>query len=205
MARRGRGLTPEERALWRRVAATTDRGADEPPVPPTGASPEPPPDETPKSGALRRAARSLPRTLRPEPRLAGSTARVVLSGPEVGPVGRPEAGLDRRTAERMRRGAREPDMRIDLHGMRAERAHRACLTFLADALARGARMVLVITGKGAREQDDDWTAPRRGVLRESLPGWLRASPLGPSIVGIYQAHRRHGGEGAFYVYLKRRR
>ena len=38
-----------------------------------------------------------------------------------------------------------------------------------------------------------------------LPGWLRASPLGHSIVGIYQAHRRHGGEGAFYVYLKRQR
>lgn len=144
------------------------------------------------------------RTLRPAPRRGATGAPAMLAGPEVGPVGRLEPGLDRRTATRLRKGAREPDARIDLHGMTAARAHRACLVFLADAMARGSRVVLVITGKGRRDRDD--FMPRgRGVLRESLPGWLRASPLGASIVGIYQAHRKHGGEGAFYVYLKRRR
>ena len=123
---------------------------------------------------------------------------------EVGPVRRSEAGLDRRTAERLRKGNRDPEARIDLHGMSAERAHRACLGFLADAMARGQRMVLVITGKGAG-RDGDGARLGRGVLRESLPGWLRASPLRQSIVGIYEAHPRHGGAGAFYVYLKRRR
>ncbi len=156
---------------------------------------------------------------RPRPKLNGSTAQVALSGAEIGPVGRPEAGLDRRTATRLRKGAREPDARIDLHGMSAERAHRACLTFLADAMARGCRVVLVITGKGRSDHGrsgsgsggsggasggGDWSRGK-GVLRESLPGWLRASPLGASIVGIYQAHQKHGGGGAFYVYLKRRR
>jgi DNA-nicking Smr family endonuclease len=124
-------------------------------------------------------------------------------------VGRPEAGLDRRTAERLRKGARAPDARIDLHGLTAERAHRACLRFLAEAVGRGHRVVLVITGKGGSDGADPGHGRAggrgRGVLRQSLPGWLRASPLGQSIVGIYQAHRRHGGEGAFYVYLKRHR
>ena len=147
-----------------------------------------------------------PRTIRPAPRpTAGSMARYLAPSPEVGPVGRPEAGLDRRTADRLRKGAREPDARIDLHGMRAERAHRACLVFLSDCLARGHRVVLVITGKGRARGDDEIMRSGRGVLRESLPGWLRASPLGHSIVGIYEAHQRHGGAGAFYVYLKRRR
>lgn len=130
------------------------------------------------------------------------TARLL--DPEVRPVGRPEAGLDRRTAERLRKGAKEPEARIDLHGMTAERAHRVCLTFLGDAMSRGLRVVLVITGKGQRSETDIMRSGR-GVLRESLPGWLRASPLGGSIVGIYQAHQKHGGAGAFYVYLKRRR
>jgi DNA-nicking Smr family endonuclease len=90
--------------------------------------------------------------------------------------------------------------------MTAERAHRAALRFLGEAISSGHRVVLVITGKGGRAAGRDAFASRgRGVLRDSLPGWLRASPLGQSIVGIYQAHRRHGGEGAFYVYLKRHR
>ena len=65
-------------------------------------------------------------------------------------------------------------------------------------------MVLVITGKGGHDRGGIMR-DGRGVLRASLPGWLKASPLRNSIVGIYQAHRRHGGEGAVYVYLKRRR
>jgi DNA-nicking Smr family endonuclease len=143
-----------------------------------------------------------PALRRPAGRARAATS-IRLAPPEAGPVGRPEAGLDRRTAERLRKGARAPDARIDLHGMTAERAHRACLRFLGEAIVRGHRVVLVITGKGGR--GGDVSSRGRGVLRDSLPGWLHASPLGGSIVGIYQAHRRHGGEGAFYVYLKRPR
>jgi DNA-nicking Smr family endonuclease len=225
--RRGpRRLTPEERHLWERVAATTDRrmprpedipdpgisGFDEGPRPAGLARADGPPDipngKAPATPAETRRdfARAIrpPRTLRPTGSLSGPTARLTEAGPEVGPVGRPEAGLDRRTAERLRKGGREPDARIDLHGMSVERAHRACLLFLSDAIARGCRVVLVITGKG-RQDERDFMSRGRGVLRESLPGWLRASPVGISIVGIYQAHQKHGGAGAFYVYLKRRR
>jgi DNA-nicking Smr family endonuclease len=124
------------------------------------------------------------------------------------PVGRPEAGIDRRTAERLRRGEREPDLRIDLHGMTAERARLALDRFVASALRHGARCVLVITGKGGRRpagEDAPFMHPGTGVLRDAAPHWLRTGPHAPRIVGIFAAHQRHGGEGAFYLYLKKHR
>ena len=209
-ARGRRVLAPDERRLWERVAATAepisqDLSSDPPERAETTANN---PAETPKgyqaAGVMPIQAGDSP--LPHRPRLEGHTVRMQTAAEhDPSPVKRAEAGLDRRTADRLRKGARKPDARIDLHGMRAERAHRACLLFLSDCLNRGHRMVLVITGKGRERPDDGFMATGRGVLRESLPGWLRASPLGHSIIGIYQAHPRHGGEGAFYVYLKRQR
>ncbi|MEL6197041.1 MAG: Smr/MutS family protein [Pseudomonadota bacterium] len=122
-------------------------------------------------------------------------------------VGRPEAGLDRRTAERLRRGERAPDLRLDLHGMTAERAHRALDRFVAQAIGQGARMLLVITGKGGRRAPEDapWLPEGRGVLRDAVPRWLRHGPHARRILGVYEAHLRHGGAGALYVYLKKPR
>ncbi|MEM9370318.1 MAG: Smr/MutS family protein, partial [Pseudomonadota bacterium] len=123
------------------------------------------------------------------------------------PVGRPEAGLDRHTAERLRRGERAPEARLDLHGMTADRAHRALSGFLARALAQGLRCILVITGKGGRHRSDDasFMRPDQGVLRQAVPRWIRTGPYAAQIVGIYEAHVRHGGAGAIYVYLKKGR
>ena len=205
--RRGRRLLgPDERRLWDRVAATADPLKGSTTVSradgPTG--PEPDVPDVPLMAPIVPPIPKPQAELRPH-RPTVSKAMADLLGPEVGPVGKPEPGLDRRTSDRLRKGARTPDATIDLHGMSAERAHRACLTFLSDALRRGARVVLVITGKGGRRAEDGFMPSGRGVLRDSLPGWLRASPLGHSIVGIYQAHQKHGGGGAFYVYLKKRR
>jgi len=126
----------------------------------------------------------------------------------VAPAGRSEPGLDRRNAERLRRGARAPDDRIDLHGLTAERAHRALDRRIGEALGRGERLILVITGKGGKKRNTDDAPFMReddGVLRQQAPRWLRSGPHAAHIVGIYQAHPRHGGAGAFYVYLKKRR
>ena len=126
----------------------------------------------------------------------------------VAPVGRLEAGLDGHLADRLRQGERAPDGRIDLHGMTAERAHRALDRTIAAALTRGERLILVVTGKGGKGRNADDAAFMRadqGVLRQQAPNWLRNGPHAAHIVGIYQAHLRHGGAGAFYVYLKKRR
>ena len=112
--------------------------------------------------------------------------------------------MDRRRFEKMRRGRMEPEDRLDLHGMTSERAHSALTGFILSAALRDLRLVLVITGKG--KADDSPHQPRRhGVLRHSLPHWLAAPPLIGHVLQVAPAHQRHGGAGAFYVYLRRRR
>lgn len=86
--------------------------------------------------------------------------------------------------------------RIDLHGMNQDAARQALTRFLLRAVDEGERAVLVITGRGAGGD---------GVLRRRVPDWLAEPPLRAHIAGISEAHRRHGGEGACYVALKRGR
>jgi DNA-nicking Smr family endonuclease len=112
--------------------------------------------------------------------------------------------MDRRRFDKLRRGRMEPEARIDLHGMTSEHAHAALNGFILSAYAQDLRLVLVITGKG--KADDSPHQPRRhGILRHSLPHWLAAPPLAGRILQVTPAHQRHGGSGAFYVYLRRRR
>jgi DNA-nicking Smr family endonuclease len=111
----------------------------------------------------------------------------------------PLVSLEQRTRRRLARGLIKVDARIDLHGMRQERAFRALHAFLKRAQARGEQIVLVITGKG-REGEDG-----RGVLRENVPAWLSRPEFRDLIVGFEEAGRRHGGAGALYVRIRRRR
>lgn len=99
---------------------------------------------------------------------------------------------------RKHRIARERDpigARLDLHGLDQDRARAALEAFLRRAWNEGYRAVLVITGKGV--QGD-------GVLRRRAPEWLAAPDLAHIVAGVSEAHRRHGGEGALYVALKRK-
>jgi len=112
----------------------------------------------------------------------------------------PLASLDRRLRQRLARGRAEIDGRLDLHGFTQAEAHAALLRFLRTSRAEGARIVLVITGKGTRGLD-----PERGVLRRQVPLWLRSPQLRETIVGFEPAGPAHGGEGAFYVRLRRAR
>ncbi len=107
-------------------------------------------------------------------------------------------GVDPIEPVRKRRIARERDPiggRIDLHGLTQARARATLEAFLERAWDEGWRAVLVITGKGV--QGD-------GILRRRAPEWLGASHLSHIVAGISEAHRRHGGEGALYVALKRK-
>jgi DNA-nicking Smr family endonuclease len=112
---------------------------------------------------------------------------------------RPRAGLDGIEPNRHHRIARERDpiaARLDLHGLDQDRARAALEGFLRRAWDDGHRSVLVITGKGV--QGD-------GILRRRAPEWLGAAHLTEIVAGVSEAHRRHGGEGALYVALKRKR
>jgi DNA-nicking Smr family endonuclease len=119
------------------------------------------------------------------------------------PVGK---DLDKKTEERFLKGELPIEGTIDLHGMRQEEAHKALIRFIGDAIKSGKRTVLVITGIGARSiNPEHWLEDQRGVLREKLPEWLAASPLDHNILRHVQARPKHGGAGAFYVYLRRQR
>ncbi|MDY6859138.1 MAG: Smr/MutS family protein [Pseudomonadota bacterium] len=105
----------------------------------------------------------------------------------------------------MKRGKLSPEARIDLHGMTVAQAHPALTSFILRAHADGKRLVLVITGKGKRAEDDGPIPVRRGVLKHQVPHWLTSPPLGSAVLQITPAHAKHGGTGAYYVYLKRQR
>lgn len=113
--------------------------------------------------------------------------------------------LDGNTVEKLRRGRLEPQARIDLHGLTEAQAHRALLAFLARSRGKGLRLVLVITGVGnpARDEAAAWMRSRHGILKEMVPRWLNESEFAALISGWTAAHRRHGGEGALYVYLRK--
>lgn len=200
--RRTRRLSREEIALWSEVAKTAR--PIRPPAPDRQEA-EPPPSAPPRDRPAQGQPASLPRPhSRPQPGASRPQAQIHLAPDPVAPLGPATPGLDRRTAERLRKGRTEPQARIDLHGHTLDRAHRECTAFIRREQARGARCVLVITGKG-RRREDDWGVSAGGVLRESVPRWLRLPPLSALVVGVYPAHQKHGGGGAFYVYLRKPR
>ncbi|MGB0504817.1 MAG: Smr/MutS family protein [Pikeienuella sp.] len=201
--RKGRTLTAEESSLWQKVAKTispvapayqnmaSDRDAGAkttPPAPNVLASTPPAPISV-----------AVPPLPRPQQWMKPySKGEPLIRIPQPAPT--PPSGLDRRTEERLRKGLRAPDARLDLHGMTADRAHVALNKFISASRSAGHRCVLVITGKGAPGADG-----RGGVLRREAPFWLSTPPLSSMIVHTAPAHPRHGGGGALYVYLKRQR
>ena len=107
-------------------------------------------------------------------------------------------GVDGATIERLKRGQINVEARIDLHGLDQRSAFASLMGFIETSSRAGRRAILVITGKGAVSEGG-------GILRRNVPGWLMASTLGGRILTIHTAHTRHGGDGALYVLLRRKR
>jgi DNA-nicking Smr family endonuclease len=116
----------------------------------------------------------------------------------------PLATLERRLRQRLAKGSVSIERRLDLHGLTQRQAHDALRGFIRAAQAEGARIVLIVTGKGTREQSPDPFA-ERGVLRRLVPQWLHSGEFRPFVVGFETATVGHGGEGALYVRLRRLR
>lgn len=202
--------------MWEAVAKSVQRsvpGAKLPPAdspPHRSASNTSAPAKKPAASSSRAALKNSTAQARPIQRPQGSPEppiRVEPARSAIDPLGPRTPGLDRRTSKRLSRGEAQPEARLDLHGMSAERAHRALIGFIGAQHAAGARCVLVITGKGGRRSDDlnGWRPDRVGVLKTMAPEWLRQPPLGGMVTKVFQAHQRHGGEGALYVYLRKSR
>jgi DNA-nicking Smr family endonuclease len=117
----------------------------------------------------------------------------------------PQKQFDPAIRKKLGRGKIEINGRIDLHDMTQSGARAALQRFIHAKVVQGARTVLVITGKGLKT-DDDYIAAMtgRGILRTMLPIWLNEPSLAPMVSGWSMANRDHGGEGAWYVRLRRR-
>ncbi|MBW0158130.1 Smr/MutS family protein [Sedimentimonas flavescens] len=199
MSRR-RKLSPEERELWSRVAATAKAfhprrpfSAETEPV--LDAKPTPPPKKPRPDVKDFRIGQSAPDfAFRHD--LAPSISEHLARQPVV---------MDRKAHRAMTRGKLEPEAKIDLHGMTLAEAHPELIRFVLNAQDRGCRLVLVITGKGKRGLDEGPIPQRQGVLRHQVPQWLRLPPLGAAVMQVSEAHLKHGGSGAYYVYLRRNR
>ncbi|MFC2969997.1 Smr/MutS family protein [Acidimangrovimonas pyrenivorans] len=198
--RRPRALRPEEEELWQRVARSL--------TPMHPARPHPGPEE-PDRPVKHDTVKHDPTGPAPLPEFQlGQSARPRAHGHDLAPsvtehLHHAPVRMDRKQFTRMNRGKLTPERRLDLHGMTLAEAHPELIRFVLTSHAAGKRLVLVITGKG---RDGDGMGPiptRRGILRHQVPHWLSAPPLGAVVLQVTPAHRKHGGEGAFYVYLRR--
>lgn len=192
-----RALRGDELDLWRQVVRDVE------PLSGEHAAVEPPPTD-------HGARRALGGEAAAEASAAGAAASVPAATPSspaapAPPLLKPgaTAGLDRRSAQRLKRGQYPVEGRLDLHGQTQDSARRMLDKFLAEAQAGGKRCVLVITGKGRAR--GDYGAARPGVLRMMVPKWLNEAPNRGRIVAFTHARRDQGGEGALYVLLKRKR
>ncbi len=191
----GRTVTPEEAELWNALARTIEKTKAKSRV--SAREPEASAKTPPPAASAKVEPKPKPPARKPAP----SPPQPVRKPP-------PLADFDRRAVRHVASGKTGIDARIDLHGMRQRDARGELRAFLFAAQARGARTVLVITGKGGQSSDHDNLAaalgtPPRGVLRRTVPQWLEEPELRTVVLSYTTASTRHGGEGALYVQLRK--
>jgi DNA-nicking Smr family endonuclease len=171
--KRKRWKTPSalDLELWSAVTRDVTPFRARPVVPQPAATPQ----------AEHRPTGSPPLRREPPPQVRGAPALV---------------DLDHTTRKKLKRGRLDVDAKLDLHGMRQADAHAALNGFLRRAQADGARIAIVVTGKGLTQDGG-------GVLRRMAPHWLQSPALRDVVAGFGEAARQHGGEGALYVRLRR--
>ena len=113
--------------------------------------------------------------------------------------------MDKKAHGKLKQGKLKPEAKLDLHGLTLDQAHPRLTAFILKAYQSQKRLVLVVTGKGKMRDDGGPIPVRLGVLRHQVPQWLTTPPLAQVVLQMTEAHLRHGGGGAYYVYLRRQR
>ena len=188
-----RRLRPDEEKLWSKVASQTtplDRKSVAP-------LPSPKPDTNGTEPAF--DLHPPKQDTAPKSTLHYDLAPSVSASLAAHPI-----QMDRKSFTQLKRGKLKPEARIDLHGMTVDRAHQALTRFVFDAHAKQKRLILVITGKGKLRDEGGPIPARLGVLRHQVPQWLALAPLANMVLQVSPAHIKHGGDGAYYVYLRKR-
>ncbi len=188
----GRRLSPEEAELWARVASTV-RAFDRPQRVAVVPDPAPPPAHPPPPGKQPRRIRSPAPSADAAP--SPPSAARSLDGHTL------DASWDRKLA----RGLASPDFTLDLHGASLAGAYARLDHGLTQAVAQGARLVLLITGLPRGHVDPADRSSRRGAIRAKFLDWLAHGSHAARIAAIRPAHPRHGGAGAVYIVLRKGR
>jgi DNA-nicking Smr family endonuclease len=171
-----RSLTPDEAALWARVAATIRPLSRQALQPPESVEPTAKPQATTKLVPPKPGVKAPP------------------------PPPRPGTTLDGSWDKKLKTGAVVPDRILDLHGMSLDSAWSAIDSALERAIGGGDRVLLLITGHAR----PDGPPVQRGRIRSAVHDWLAVSRHAPRIAAVRAAHGRHGGGGSLYIVLRRR-
>ena len=195
MARKKRALTAEEQNLWNKVIKQVEE------------------IEAMPSLNLTSASKPAKKTHTPSPeikpfKIGAKVAVKPAATAEPSFVDRPHQtspNMDRRNFQRLLKGQLDIDATLDLHGLTAEQARMQLQIFVQNANRMGNRLLLIITGKGNKKTVDEFNRPRSGVLKSGVPEWLKTGPISDLVLQVTQAAPKHGGGGAYYVYLRRKR
>jgi DNA-nicking Smr family endonuclease len=186
-------LSPEEAELWARVASTVRPFERPRPAVVAAVQPEPTPEPARAPAPPGRQPKRI-RTSQPPPLAAAPpTATRTLDGHTL------DANWDRKLA----RGIASPDFTLDLHGASLDSAYARLDHGLTLAVAQGARLVLLITGRPRGQVDFADRGSRRGAIRAKFLDWLAQGSHASRIAAIRPAHPRHGGAGAVYIVLRK--
>ena len=112
--------------------------------------------------------------------------------------------IDKKKLSLLKRGKLQPEFILDLHGMNTVTAKKRSIEFIRLNYLNGKRLLLIITGKGKSLKTSFFENKTQiGIIRKSLKAWLYESDMRTKILGVVSSHIIHGGEGAFYIYLKK--
>ena len=187
-----RGLTADEEAAWANLASSVEpfEGRRAPKVEPSKKV-APPAPVIPKKPAFKPA---------PAPKIPAPAAQPPpRSARRIG-----GSSLDSHWDRKLKAGSIAPDFTLDLHDHYVDAAHTRLDSGMHQARSMGARLVLVITGRPRPVEAAD-RGSKRGVIRAKILDWLAAGDHADAIAAIRKAHRRHGGEGALYIVLRKNR
>mgnify|MGYP000020461286 FL=1 len=197
VGRKPRGLTQEDLEVWRQVVAQLKRD-----------KPEILMKSVIKGTRAHKAVKPMPisPTIRPfmvgEKLMENKTSQPPDFHQE---RQKTSPNMDGKNFQRLIRGHLEVEGTLDLHGLTADQAKAQLMAYITHSHAMGKRLIIVITGKGKHKGYDEFNRPIKGVLRQSLPDWLCGPALSQKVLQVSQAQPKHGGSGAFYVYLRRKR
>ncbi|MDA0361416.1 MAG: Smr/MutS family protein [Proteobacteria bacterium] len=186
-----RKLSLDEKSLWSVVAGSTKPLVKE----------KKEPSVVEKSSVIKKRIIKLDQSLANTPRMQDPSYPYVNKANS-----HPESGqMDKKSFAKLKSGKVSPEATLDLHGMTASQAYPALKMFVVKSYEDNKRLLLVITGKGNKTSDSSFFESEKGVLKKNVPEWLNQSPLGQLILSTSLAHLKHGGSGALYVYLRKKR